>query len=1038
MISRIFIERPKLAMVISIVIMFAGYLCMQYIPVAEYPELAPPTISVWASYPGASSEEIANTIASPLEQEMNGLENMMYFQSESNNSGSYQLSIKFKPGTNADTAQVDVQNAVKRAEAFLPEETRKLGVDIMERSGDMLGVFVFSKPGASREDIVAIGNFLRGNVRDELARIDGISQVEIMGASEYSMRVWLNPDKMSAMNITPEEVQTAIRNQNIQAAAGNVGAEGASNVLQYKVNAQGRLKTADEFKNIIIRMESSTARLVRLSDIGEVELGSENYSWSALNNGEPAIMMALYRNSDANAIEVIDAAKAKLQELEKFFPEGLEYHMGYDPTQYIRSTMEEIWVTLAVTLLLVVAITYLFLQNWRATLIPALTIPVSILGAFIFLYPLGFSMNLLTMFALILVIGSLVDDAIVVVENTIRILDTENLSPKEATIKSMHEITGAIIATTLVVVAIYAPIAFYGGMVGTIYMQFSVTMCVALCFSTLNALTLSPALCALLLKKTEKPKWDFFKPFNILLEGSRKIYLGVVKLLVRRMIITALLFGGVLAANYFLFEQTNTSFIPDEDKGALFVALEQSQGATLNETETAIKDVTARVIDVPGIKEVTAVAGFSFFGGMGENLGLCIVALDDWEKRGTPETQIGKINETVTALTSSMPGSNVRVVQPPAIMGLGVAGGVTFMLQAREGQSPQELEAAANQLMMALNKEKEIFQIAFTTYNASTPQLYLDVNREKALAMGIPPSRIFSTLTTQLASTYVNDFNLDGFTFKVKIQSMPEYRSALNTIDQLTVMNNEGKPVPVSSFATIRSTLGPRVVTRFNQYISASFQANAVPGVSSQEAMLYIEDYVDKNLPGYKVEWTDLSLQERQNDGKVLTLMMLALAFAYLFLVGQYESWTMPLTVILSVAFGSLGALLGLKYFGMPLSIYAQLGVIMLVGLTGKNAILMAEFSKQAREERGLGVYDAALDGASLRYRAVLMTAWSYIIGVFPMVIATGAGAGSRLAIGHTTFWGMLLATLVGIAFVPSIWALFEYIRCKTLRRKTD
>ncbi len=1035
MFSRIFIERPKLAIVISIVTVFAGWLCMQNIPIAEYPEIAPPTISVMANYPGASAEEIIDTVAAPIEAEMNGLEDLLYFSSDCNNSGTYQLEIKFKSGTDTDIALVNVQNALRRAESTLPQEVRALGVDVMKRSGDILAVYAFTKKGAKTEDMVELANFVRTNIKDELARVDGVSQVDIMGASEYSMRVWLDPLKLAALNITPAEVAAAIQQQNIQAAAGSVGNEGASQYLQMKVNARGRLKTQKEFEDIIVRT-GSEGGMVRLKDVARIELGAEYYYWNAKSNEDPSIAVALYRNSDANAIRVIDAASAELKRLEKFFPEGVSYHMGYDPTQYIRVTMDEIWETLIVTLILVVAITYLFLQNWRATLVPTLAIPVSIMGTFVFLYPLGFSMNLLTMFALILVIGSLVDDAIVVVENVIRIMDEEGLPAKEATIKSMQQITGAVIATTLVIVAIYAPIGFFGGMVGTIYLQFSVTMCVSLCISTFNALTLSPALCAMLLKPAKKLKFDIFKPFNIVLDGSRKIYLAAVGLMVRRSILTAILFVLVLYGNYHFFIRTQTSFLPEEDKGVLFCAFELKPGATLDQTERVTTDFYTQTKDIPGTRQMTQINGFSFFGGIGENMGLAFADLQPWDKREGADLDIGTIKDKLSAVANTVPEARIIIVQPPAIMGLGVAGGLSFMLQAREGQTPKELEAAANQMTYMLMQKKDMFKMGFTTYNASTPELYLDVDREKATAMGIPVSRIFETLQSQLSAAYINDFNLSGFTFKVKVQAEEAQRNTMQTILQTLVVNDSGDMVPLSAFATVRNNVGPRVLTRFNQMLSASFQAECMPGISTGEAMRFIEKYVQENLPGYNVEWTNLSREEQQNEGMLVILMGIALLFAYLFLVGQYESWTMPLSVILSVALATLGALLGLKYFGMSLSIYAQLGLIMLIGLAGKNAILMAEFSKQAREEEGKNIEDAAISGGNVRYRAVLMTAYSFVIGVFPMVIATGAGAGSRQAIGHTTFWGMVLASVIGIVFVPPLWALFEKMRAFCSGRK--
>ena len=1030
MFSKIFIERPKLAMVLSIFLSFAGLLCIRYIPIAEYPEIAPPTIMVIANYPGASATEIQDTLAAPIESEVNGVEDLLYFNSQCNNDGSLMLTLTFASGTNDDIALVNVQNAVRRAEPKLPAEVTAMGIKILKRSSDILGVYAFQiDKTKSKMSTLELGNYLRMNVRDELARINGISQVEIMGASDYSMRIWLDPMKMAALGVTPDEVAAALRQQNVQAAAGAVGAENSNDCIQLKVNALGRLKTVSEFENVIVRT-TADGRMVKLRDVAKVQLGSEDYAWDAKENGEPVVALSLYRQSDANAIGVIDTANAKLKELSKFFPEGVYYRMVYDPTDYIRTSMKEVAETLVLTLILVVAITYLFLQNWRATLIPTLAIPVSLLATFIFLYPLGFSMNLLTMFGLILVIGSRVDDAIVVVENTLRIIDDEGLPPKEAAIKSMNQITGAIIATTLVTIAVYVPIAFYGGMVGTIYIQFAVTMCIALCFSTLNAMTLSPAMCALLLRPTTKPKFDVFLPFNWALEGSKKIYLFFTSFLIKWWPVTIILFAGICYANYHYFSNLNSSFLPEEDKGALLVGLELPPGATLARTREATNAFYNSVKDIPGVRSVLCVNGFSFIGGKGENMGLAIVGLKDWSERTTDATSITAIRDEVVKRTAHIGSARIIVMQPPAIMGLGSSNDVTFMLQDREGRTPEQLEQATYMLMGLLNNKKLCPDIktAYSSYNASTPQLYLDIDRQKAQMLGIPVNRIFTTLQSQLASLYVNDFNLQGYSFKVKLQSDLLDRAGIADIESISVQNNSGKMVPISSFATLRYVVGPRVVERFDQRIASKFMVGGMPGVSSGEVMNRIQEVVDKNLKGYQVCWVDLSYQERGNEGKIVMLMGLALIFAYLFLVGQYESWTMPISVILSVALATLGALLGLHLCDMSLSIYAQLGLIMLVGLAGKNAILMAEFSKQAREE-GQSIYDAAQNGGRVRYRAVLMTAYSFVIGVFPMVVATGAGAGSRQAIGITTFSGMVLATLVGIVFVPPLYAVFQRMR---------
>lgn len=1026
MFSKTFIDKPKLSMVISIMIILAGVLCITRIPVAEYPEIAPPQITVTASYPGAGCQEVADTIAAPIETEMNGLENLLYFSSDAGNDGSYTLSITFASGTNTDIAQVNVQNAIKRAEVKLPAEVKALGINVAKRSSDMLGVFSFEiDEKKTSMTMLELANYVRINIKDDLARVNGISQADILGASFTAMRVWLDPLKMSALGISPDEITHAIQAQNIQAATGAIGTEQSNDYIQLKINAVGRLNTTEQFGNIIVRV-SNDGRMVKLCDVARLELGAEDYSWHSSLSGKPVVLMAIYRNADANALEVMRNTRTLLDHLSRSFPVGVSYHTTYDPTKFITASMVEIISTLILTLLLVVIITYVFLQSWRATLIPALTIPVSIFGAFAILYPLGYSMNLLTMFALILVIGSLVDDAIVVVENVSRIMHEENLSAREATIKGMGQITGAIIATTLVTLAIYAPIAFYGGMVGTIYLQFSITMCVALLFSTLNALTLSPALCALLLKTNDEPS-KIFKPFNFALDKSRNFYVRCTGGLVRKAWLTILLFAIVLAGNYFLFNFLPTAFLPPEDKGAIFVGFELAPGATLARTNKVIDEFYAKVKHIEGINEVIMISGFSFFGGKGENLALAIVTLKEWSERKTAATNIMAIRGQIVEASNSIIAAKTNVVLPPAIMGLGMSGGATFMLQARAGQNAQELETAANDLVGKIMGSPEAM-MAFTTYNASTPQLFLDINRDRAAMMKVPVNRIFSTLQTKLASLYVNDFNLKSFTFRVKMQAESADRADLTAISHLNIQNENGKTVPLSSLAKLEYQVGPRVITRFNQSPSASITSMAKFGTSSQQLMNRIEQLVQDNMKGYQVAWTDLSYQERSNEGKIVYLLALALVFAYLFLVAQYESWTMPLAVVTSVAVATLGALISMLIVMMPMNIYAQLGLVMLIGLAGKNAILMAEFSRQAREN-GESIIDAAQNGGRVRYRAVLMTAWSFIIGVFPMVIATGAGAGSRKAIGITTFSGMLLATVIGIVFIPPLYAMFQRMR---------
>lgn len=1023
MFSRIFIERPRFAIVISVVMVLAGILCINKLPIAEYPEIAPPSIVVSATYTGASAQVVADTVALPIEDQINGVEDLLYYSSTSDNSGNYQCTITFKTGIDSDIAMVNVQNAIKRAEPKLPEDVTKVGITVQKRSSDILLFVAFLTDGKSM-DTLELNTYIKTTVVDPVGRIDGVSSAELMAAKEYSMRIWLDPLRMSALGISTADIANAVAGQNIQAAAGTVGSENSNQFIQYKINVQGRLKTVDEFNEIVV-CNAGNGDVVTLADIARVELGSKEYSGIATYNGEESVALAVYRNTDSNALETVKGVKAEIEKIAKRFPAGVTYEIAYDPTEFITVTLEEIVTTIIVALLLVVLITYLFLQDWRATLIPSVAIPVALIGTFPFMLAIGYSINVLTMFGLILVIGSLCDDAIVVVENAQALMEREGLSPKEAAIKSMQQITGAIIATTLVTVACYAPLAFYGGMVGNIYMQFAVTMCISLCLSTVVAMTLSPALCACILRKPAEHPPLIFKPFNATLDASRKIYLFGVKLLVRRAILTVILFAGAMAAAYFLYEKLPSSFLPTEDKGAFMCNVELPPGATLARTESVLAELREHLKDVKGIKSNIMVSGFSFMNGNGENYGMAIVKLDPWDQRKTPELQLEAIQTEVQKRANEISAARIICFTPPAIMGLGVTGGATFMLSGDGEVNPAELSTTARKFALDLSALPETLY-AMSTYNADTPQLYLDIDRKKAETLGVSTGTIYSTLQSKLASFYINDFNIMGNTFYVKMQSTGEYRVSQDDIMDIQIPNSSGEMVPLSSLATLRYIVGPQRIQRFNKYTSAEMNAQAAQGVSSSVLMNVIENM---KLPSkYHIEWTGMSYQERLNQGQIVFLMMMAMLFAYLFLVAQYESWTIPVPVMLSVGFAVLGALLGLTVLKESLSIYAQLGMVMLIGLAAKNAILMVEFSKQERES-GLSVAEAAMNGANLRYRAVLMTAWSFLFGVFPLVIATGAGAGSRKAIGITTFSGMLLATLIGIIFTPALYAVCQRLR---------
>ena len=1085
MFSEFFIHRPKFAFVVSIVMMLAGLICLSLMPVSEYPEVSPPTISVRMTYAGASAEELAQVVAAPVEEQLIGMDDLEYFYSSCANNGSYSLTLIFASGTNDDMAMVNVSNAIKAVESKLPAEIKQTGYNVRKRSGDML-CFVNFSCDENKMSILELSNWVRMNVKDRVCQVDGISSADIIPSRNYAMRVWMNTTRMSALNITPADIKSAINEQNIQAAAGSVGSEDEESYATFKVTATGRLKTVEEFGNIIVK-RGLDGHVTMLKDVATIELGAERNSGYSRVNGKDSVGMIVFRNNDANAVATVGALQDCMKEIEKNFPDGMDWRMGYDPTQAISATMEEIAITLGLALFLVILVTYVFLQDWRATLIPSLAIPVSLLGAFMIMYPLGYTINVLTMFGLILVIGSLVDDAIVVVENVMRIIQEEKLSPKEATIKSMKQITGAIIATTLVTLAVYVPIAFYGGMVGVIYTQFSVTMCVALCISTLNALTLSPALCALILRPADAKKSRLevlFVPFNWVMEKSRAIYLKGASVLVNNAWLTVLLVLLIIGGNYVYFtgapawwndifrsapaavagppaaaqqekgldilsliapKMINSSFIPTEDKGALFVMVNMEGTATAKQrTDKVMRQIEEKVKNIPGIEMVTTQSGYSFASGSGESNGMMIVLLKPWSERTTPELSNTAIAAAINKACADVPQASIMAVTPPAIQGLGITGGISLVLTVSgDDATPLLLGNMVKEMQSRLQARTDLVTMVRSEYNAENPQIFLEVNRQKAQSLNVPVNTIFSTLQSVMASSYVNDFTLNGFNFKVMIQGNTSDRRTADDILNQMVRNTKGEMVPLSALCTLSYRMGPAYYERFNQYMSANITVQSRAGVGSGQVMKFIEETIaqindEERKAGrdliWGAEWKDLSYQERKNEGKLAPLIAMAVIFAYLFLVAQYESWTTPVPVMLSVTVATMGALMGAQLFGLSMSIYVQLGILMLIGLAAKNAILMVEFSKEDHET-GTRIQAAAINGARQRFRAVLMTAISFLFGVFPMVVATGSGAASRVEIGVTTFFGMLLATVFGIFMVPPLYSIFARMRDWTAAR---
>ena len=1036
MISKFFIDRPVFAAVISIVIILAGLSAMKALPVAQYPQILPPQVSVSASYPGASAQVIAETVAAPLEQEINGVEGMIYQLSNSAASGAMSLSVYFAVGRDPDQATIDVNNRVQAALAKLPEEVRRQGVKVEKKSSDILQVVTLYSPDNSKDPIF-ISNYALINVIDELKRLPGVGDVSQFGSKDYSMRIWLRPDKLAQYDLTPTDVVNAIREQNSQFAAGSFGQQPLQTPqdFTYTVTTQGRFTDPKEFESVILRSDATGASLL-LRDVARIELGAQDYALVTSLNGQQNAAFGVYLQPGANALDTAEAVQNTLERLSKRFPEGITYKIPYDTTKFVKVSIEEVVHTFGEALVLVVLVVFLFLQNWRATLIPVLAIPVSLVGTFAGMYALGFSINLLTLFGLVLAIGIVVDDAIVVIENVERVMRTKKLAAREAAIEAMEEVTGPIIAIVLVLCAVFVPVGFLGGLAGEMYKQFAITIAVSVVISGIVALTLSPALCALLLKDEHREPAAPFRAFNRLFDKLTDGYGAGVAFFLKRSLIGLLLFGGMIVLTIGLFARVPGSLVPDEDQGYVINAYFLPPAASINRTDALTHDFTEQLMKHPAVEDVVTFAGFDVLtSGQRTNAGVSFVPLKDWSERTTPELDARNLTREFMGMGLSEKDGVVMSFNPPPITGMSTTGGFEGYIQDRGGAGVEQMAAKVQEFLAAAQKRPELAGVQ-STFSANVPQYYIDLDRTKARALGVSISDVFTAMQATFGSYYVNDFTLYGRTWQVSLQSESEFRRKPEDLSQVYVRASGGDLVPLTTLIKVKRILGPDTYARFNVYPAAKILGGPAPGYSSGQALTAIQEVADEVLGSeYSLGWIGSAYQEVATQGSGSTAFVFGLIMVFLILAAQYERWTLPLAVVTAVPFAVFGAILAVWLRGIQNDVYFQVGLVTLIGLAAKNAILIVEFAVLLRAE-GKGIFESAFEAAKLRFRPIVMTSLAFILGCVPLAISTGAGSASRHSIGTGVIGGMLAATLLATFMIPMFYLLVESLGEKLGRNK--